>query len=247
MKKQILKKSCLFAVLASLSYAAHSLVITSMTISDVDGDGLAGCFKFSSLNPNTCDAANQFSSDGSVSGSLSGLDATIPGIGNDFAVDGNPVGIRFGFYQNVGEISPGFLFGGFPMVPITFNPPSESAPPPAGNVTINGAAILNVASLPFGFMYYSATPNAYYLDPDVGTLFTQITANNNDGTFDYLMTWSHIITAAEDPTGTFTNLNAFLRLEGVVSTSIVPATQAIWLFGPGLLGLVGLARRKKAA
>ena len=36
-----------------------------------------------------------------------------------------------------------------------------------------------------------------------------------------------------------------LSLTGVISSVPVPA--AIWLFGSGLLGLVGMARRKKAA
>jgi hypothetical protein len=132
------------------------------------------------------------------------------------------------------------------MEPITFDPISESAPPPAGRVTVNGTASLIIDSLPFGLLFTSVTPIEMFLDPDPGTLFTQITVNHNDGTFDYLMTWSHIITAAEDPTGTFVNSNAFLRLEGVVTT-VVHIPPALWLFGSGLLGLIGIARRKKAA
>ena len=37
-----------------------------------------------------------------------------------------------------------------------------------------------------------------------------------------------------------------LHLEGAV-TSVVPVPAAVWLFGSGLLGLVGVARRKKVA
>lgn len=34
--------------------------------------------------------------------------------------------------------------------------------------------------------------------------------------------------------------------QGLVSTSVVPVPAAVWLFGSGLIGLVGIARRKQA-
>lgn len=49
---------------------------------------------------------------------------------------------------------------------------------------------------------------------------------------------------AGDPSG-FGGVKYNLHLEGAVSAVPVPA--AVWLFGSGLLGLVGVARRKKAA
>lgn len=48
--------------------------------------------------------------------------------------------------------------------------------------------------------------------------------------------------------GPFAGFNANFNLNGVsVSTSPVPVPAAVWLFGSGLLGLVGVARRRKAA
>jgi len=44
--------------------------------------------------------------------------------------------------------------------------------------------------------------------------------------------------------GGFTNVSYSLHLEGTVSSVPVPA--AAWLFGSGLIGLAGLARRKKS-
>ena len=46
-----------------------------------------------------------------------------------------------------------------------------------------------------------------------------------------------------DPTGVM-NVNYMLHLEGVVLAAAVPLPPAMWLFGSGLLGLVGLARKR---
>ena len=37
-----------------------------------------------------------------------------------------------------------------------------------------------------------------------------------------------------------------IHLEGTISVSAVPIPAAVWLFGSGLIGLIGIARRKKA-
>jgi hypothetical protein len=44
------------------------------------------------------------------------------------------------------------------------------------------------------------------------------------------------------PSGPFGDYNANFNLQGV---SAVPVPAAVWLFGSSLLGLVGIARRKK--
>ena len=49
-----------------------------------------------------------------------------------------------------------------------------------------------------------------------------------------------------DPSGFTCGVNYFLHLEGVVNAAPVPAPAALWLFGSGLLGLIGVARRKAA-
>ena len=53
--------------------------------------------------------------------------------------------------------------------------------------------------------------------------------------------WLHIGGHGVRPPGT-----EFLRYSLVISTSAVPVPAAVWLFGSGLIGLIGVARRKKA-
>ena len=53
-------------------------------------------------------------------------------------------------------------------------------------------------------------------------------------------------TATFQNTG-FSGTQYFLRLTGIVSAAPVPVPAAVWLFGSGLLGLIGVARRKSSS
>ena len=90
---------------------------------------------------------------------------------------------------------------------------------------------------------FSMTPNAA-CNPndmscfDIGDSFTIATLDGNgDGVPGYPMA-----------SGPFPGWNAtFGGTVTVTSVSAVPVPAAVWLFGSGLLGLVGVARRKRAA
>ena len=70
-----------------------------------------------------------------------------------------------------------------------------------------------------------------------------ITGNDTDGFAGQLIAAGNIGTAW----GFFVNTQYSERYElDIVNTTVIPVPAAVWLFGSGLLGLVGVARRRKA-
>ena len=224
---------------------SQNFAIVSMTVTDVldqtnalGQDGIAGCFKFdpSSQIDVACSgqaSTTRFSSDGNAT------NTTIPGAGLDIDTGtGQPIGVRFGSYQPTpptpspdaitAQISPGFIYAGFPFVPLTFDPPSEAANPPSGYVSVSGGqpVAMTITSFPFGGAYQSPQANNFFLDPDEGTLSTLIfdDGDADPTTFAYRMVWSHLITSIEDPTAQFVNFTSQWRLEGIVKVDPTPIT-----------------------
>jgi hypothetical protein len=69
---------------------------------------------------------------------------------------------------------------------------------------------------------------------------TLTTSNCVAGTCDFTMSWTSLIVG-----GPFGGNTGSWILNGTVSAIPVPA--AVWLLGSGLVGLVGVARRRKSA
>lgn len=85
---------------------------------------------------------------------------------------------------------------------------------------------------------------------------TDIGGTYNNGTGLAAFTWSGVygtgytldyfaIVPQADPSGVGGTAYG-LHLEGIVQTAVVPIPSAVWLFGSGLAGLIGLARRRRA-
>ena len=55
--------------------------------------------------------------------------------------------------------------------------------------------------------------------------------------------WYSLSYLSDEP-GTFIPVNYIVHLQGTVQSSLIPVPAAVWLFGSGLAGLLGMARRK---
>ncbi|HSH28862.1 MAG TPA: VPLPA-CTERM sorting domain-containing protein [Thiohalobacter sp.] len=97
------------------------------------------------------------------------------------------------------------------------------------NVTWNG-----IASIPMGSGAWAGNPEG------VATITCGVDCGDGDS---YALDYSATVPLG-DPSG-FGGVAYAVHLEGSVSAVPVPA--AVWLFGSGLVGLVGVARRRKAA
>lgn len=80
-----------------------------------------------------------------------------------------------------------------------------------------------------------------------------ISSVGTDGSFDFVLQGEHLISPWEDTAGGtraaagFAGWTAQFQIAGSFTPTAVPVPAAVWLFGSGLLGLVGVARRKKVS
>ena len=161
---------------------------------------------------------------------------------NQFAAgtgDGIPIAM------NTGEIgtnvfTTGFNFGGTGVfAPFVANPTGT------GNIAadITGGS-LTFSALDFGGLYSGLN---FYLPPDGGVVNVETLTDLGGGDWGVVVRYVGTI---NNPASSFNGFAANWRLEGTMSTGSAPAVPipaAVWLFGSGLLGLVGVARRKKSA
>lgn len=129
-----------------------------------------------------------------------------------------------------GSFSTGFLFTGAPFVPYT-------AGPIVADIT---GGVLTVSSLPWGGNFAGSVN--FFLPPDAGTLTVHNLIQTGANTYAYRLGWTHYITEADDPTGSYVGFEANWMLEGTMTTVPEPETYAMLAAG---LGLVGAAVRRR--
>ena len=205
---------------------ANAAGIDSFTFVDTDGDGTAGDFSFGV--PPVLGGANSFNP----------LVATGSLVPNSVGpvIDEFTTGFQYSFY---GEFHP-YTFGTGLAGDITGTQDGNAA-----NDT------LTMSSVNWGGAFFpGGSPPAVNFDlpPDPGTLTATITSDNNDGTWDITLEWNHVI---QDPGGDFHLQNAHWYTEFTVAADLgggqpIPVPAAAWLFGSGLVGLVGVARRRRS-
>jgi hypothetical protein len=125
----------------------------------------------------------------------------------------------------------GFLFGGVPFKPYTTGPI-------VADIT---GGVLTVSSLPLAGNYDTSNFN---MTPDSVPTVLNLIQTGSD-TYAYRIAFSHLFTIVDDPSETYVGYTTYWILEGTMSTA-VPIPAAAWLMGSGLLGLAGVARRRRS-
>ena len=213
-----LKKSALILAMMTASSAASAVNVATWTLMDFDGDGLGNDFAFYSAP--TGDSLNAFYGD--VNGGV----------------------VNTGVTMAPGSFSTGFDFGGQgQFIPAVY----DNGDANVGVVADITGGVLTFSSLDFGGdfngTFFELAPDI--LAPGTGTFGSGYSTEVTDlGGGDYGVVVRYVGTITGTGTS-FDNFQSNWRLEGVMSTVPVPA--AVWLFGSGLIGLAGIARRRKAA
>jgi len=235
MKKNLISTAVTTALGLGVAGTVQAAAIVSIQVQDVGStlngvnggggagtfsaalDGNSGGFRFGNINPSTYNNAVAWT--GNV--------GPILGQGNA---------------NSTGSFTTGFIFSSTPFVPFTFGN--------GMNADIDGANNLTFTNLDWGGNFQAGAGTDFLLPPDPGTLNVNWVEDGASATEKLVsFQWSHLITTAEDGTGNFTGFNARWIVEGTATIeggAPIPVPAAAWLFGSGIIGLAGVARRRKS-
>jgi hypothetical protein len=167
-----------------------------------------------------------------VGGSYFGMDTNgnqVIEAGERNALQTAGTGVTLGTAQpNIGDIDLTWMFGGNPGNHVTTQGLSVTSA--AGNSATIGMT---------GWTVMWGSPQAP-IDMGQGADATVTCAVDCAVGDSFVLDYSAIV-----PDGGFKGFYYTLHLEGTVASSEIPVPAAVWLLGSGLLGLVGVARRRK--
>ena len=223
-----MKKTAIFSALAALGFAGVSATanaaLTTGSVLQFD-TGVVVCNAGAGTPPDNCSFGTNV-----PTGSYFGMDTNGSGTiqngeKNAISMTG---GVNLGTAQAAGQIDNVWSFGGN-----TGNHYTVGALSIVDDGAGDGGALLAGSN-------WRVEWNGGPIDMGGGGNMVVTCANQCEIGDTYVLDYSATV-----PTGGFKGFFYTLHLEGDIAAVPVPA--AVWLFGSGLLGLVGVARRKKQA
>ena len=229
-----MKRTAIFTAMAALGFAGltqtANAALTTSSLLGIDA-GTYVCNAGAGTPPNACTYGTNV-----PTGSYFGMDTNGNGTiqnGEKVAISpGTDGGILLGSAQAAGQIDATWSFAGNP-----------------GNHFTTGALSIIDDGAGDGAAALAGTNwrvlwNAGVIDMGGGGNMTIVCGGSNCDVGDtYVLDYSATV-----PTGGFAGVFYALHLVGTIGeVSQVPVPAAVWLFGSGMLGLIGVARRKKQA
>ena len=248
MKKTLLSAAIVTAM--GVSAAAQAVNITSMSIADTDSDGIAGGFAFASGTSTTTKYTAFFDSTSTVNSSY----GTFTTSGNGIIPTGEQASATSG---DDDSFTAGFTFNGYQFTPNSLNAAGSGVTTNPGNGILSNAVNDGDNSLSFSDFTWSGTYGTQMFPLSPTGLFSTNTLSQggscsaavNSTSACYTLRWEAFI----EPQGGFSGdtvwqIEGIANFDGNVDLSggaPIPVPAAAWLFGSGLVGLVGVARRRR--
>jgi hypothetical protein len=167
--------------------------------------------------------------DGITYGSYWELQDSVSTFGDMVMTPGTDGGIILGQTQSAGQIDNPWNFLGIPGGHQTTTPVS----------VVNDNGLTKDLDFSGWSMLWNGIETTF--DGSLATITCETTACAHNEVFS--LNYNGVV-SQDNPAG-FAGMSYGLHLEGTI-VSAVPLPSAVWLFGSGLIGLVGVARRKKA-